>query len=232
MNPTVENLREILLPLYNLSDLAALHLNGREAETAVVDPAHIAMVVLRADKAALGLEQEEEIWGLNLQKILGFLKLVSPSKQVSIERDGHALVLRIGALERRIALEDPSMFSAQKVPSLNFEYSTEVPRDELLKVVKACWQLSDTIRLRATQKGLVAEAWGDENDEVEIRLGGPVGTVVSEYPVDYLLKTLKHAKAQTIRLEFGHKFPLRLRYDVLGGLGEVEYLLAPRVGGD
>jgi len=96
--------------------------------------------------------------------------------------------------------------------------------------------VSDHIALVANPEGFEMSCEGDM-DQVHFRkskkdliaLDAP-SSVRSLFPLEYFANMLKAVSSgNTVTLQLGNDYPVKMEFKIAGGKGEVRYLLAPRI---
>jgi proliferating cell nuclear antigen len=145
-------------------------------------------------------------------------------------------------LSYTLALIDPdSIRQEPDIPDLDLPAEIIVEGQQLDRGIKAADMVSDHIRLRVDEDepAFYVEAEGD-TDDVDLRLGeGDLISLDTSGPADSLfsldyLKDMNKAipKDAEVRVELGEEFPVKLHYTFAEGLGEVTFMLAPRIQSD
>jgi len=236
----IKDLKEITNLLLTLVSEAKFEVNGDGLSVKAVDPAHVAMIVINVGRDAfLEFDTEEEELGVDLDKVRDILKLASSGDIVEISKDGNKLTFLIGNLTRSMPLIDTSALSVPKVPNLVLPAKVVIPLKEFEHGIKAAESISDNITLRITPTEFEMYTQGDED---EARLNIPRDMlkelsceepVKSMYPVDYLVKLVKAMdSADSVTIYMGTDYPIKLEFEITGGKGKAEYLLAPRIEGE
>ncbi|MBC7128542.1 MAG: DNA polymerase sliding clamp [Thermoplasmatales archaeon] len=209
----------------------------------MVDPAHVGMIDFKIEKDAFDeykLEGEEEI-AFDLEKLSGILKIAGSNDMVEIkyEKEGR-LIVGFSNITKRIGLLDASEMPDTKVPSLELQAEIVVPTEQMHRIIKAAEGISDHIILEGGKDYFEMKAEGD-NDSVELKI--PKEELVSikceekvksMFPIDYLGDMIKIAKEASpeIKINLGNNYPVKLSFEVSGGVIKIVYLLAPRIESD
>ncbi len=236
----IKDLKEITNLLLTLVSEAKFEVNPSGLSVKAVDPAHVAMIVLNVNKDAfLEFDTEEEELGVDLDKVRDILKLASSGDVVEISKDGSKLTFLMGNLTRSMPLIDTSALTVPKVPNLVLPAKVVLPVKEFEHGIKAAESISDNITLRITPTEFEMYTQGDQD---EARLNIPKDMlkelscdepVKSMYPVDYLVKLVKAMdSANDLTIYMGTDYPIKIEFDITGGAGKGEYLLAPRIEGE
>lgn len=232
-------LGEVVECIGNLVDEAKFHFAKDGLSLRAVDPAHVAMVELTLQKAGfLDFASGEHDLGIDIGKLKDVLKLAGAGDDVEVSLDDNAnkIVCRIGNITRRMSLVDTANMTDPKVPKLDLPAVVTVPTAELEKGIRAAEAISDHVALVTDKDSFELLAEGD-TDAVSLKLGKDVlpGIKASEqtkslFSLDYFSNMVKAAKgSQTLTLNLGSDYPVRVEFDFAGGNGHVVYLLAPRI---
>lgn len=235
-------LKGLVNVISTLIDEVKFSINKEGMSLKAVDPAHVAMIDLKVNADAFeSFEAEDTEIGLDLDKVKEVLKLSSPGDLISMEQDEtHGrLIFKIGNITRRMNLVDTASMSDVKVPQLDLPSSIEVLASELQKGIKAAENISDHLTLTADSDSFELSCEGD-TDSVNLRLdksqlkGLSVDQRVSSmYPLDYFSNLVKAVSGDAvITINLADDFPLKLKFGLADGKGEVNYLLAPRIESD
>ncbi len=236
----VKDLKELTNLLLTLVNEAKFEFTGDGLVVKAVDPAHVAMIILKVEpQGFMEYEVEEEELGVDLDKVKDILKLASSGDTVEITREENKLTFQIGNLTRSMALIDTSSLSVPKVPNLVLPGKVVIPKSDFVNGIKAAETITDSIVLKLTPTEFEMYAQGDEDS---VRLNMPKDMLKeiqceeplkSMYPVDYLLKLAKAMdSADYVTIYLGTDYPVKIVFDIVNGNGEATYLLAPRIEGE
>ncbi len=234
-----EVLKEVTDVVSTLVDEAKFNVGPQGLSVRAVDPAHVAMVDLALDKGAFeDFSAEEEELGVDMDKIKEVLRLARSGEVISIQHDGekNRLVFQVGNVTRQMALVDTAGMAETKVPNLNLPAKLVVRTDELRQGIRASESVSDHIALTASQEGFEMVSEGD-TDSVKLQLSRDQlqelhakEKVRSLFPLDYFSNMVKAiSTADTVTINLGNDYPVKLEFTVAGGKGRTTYLLAPRI---
>jgi proliferating cell nuclear antigen len=144
-------------------------------------------------------------------------------------------------LSSTLALIDPdSIRQEPDIPDLDLSATIVVEGAQLGRGITAADMVSDHIRLRVDPEAeaFLIEAEGD-TDDVNLDLGTDdlidlePGRADSLFSLDYLKDMNKAIPGDAeVTIELGEEFPVKLHYDFAEGLGNVTFMLAPRIQSD
>ncbi|MFB6304245.1 MAG: DNA polymerase sliding clamp [Haloferacaceae archaeon] len=237
-------LRDALDSVGVLVDECKIRLNEDGIGIRAVDPANVGMVDLSLDAAAFeSYEADEGVIGVNLNRLEDIAGMANSGDLVHLELDEETrkLHIRIDGLSYTLALIDPdSIRQEPDIPDLDLSATIVVEGAQLNRGITAADMVSDHIRLRVDPdaESFFIEAEGD-TDDVNLELGredvidlkpGPADSLFS---LDYLKDMNKAIPSDAeVTVELGEEFPVKLHYDFAEGLGNVTFMLAPRIQSD
>ena len=148
------------------------------------------------------------------------------------------LDIHIDGLSYTLALIDPdSIRQEPDIPDLDLPAEIVLEGSQLNRGITAADMVSDHIALRVDpdEEAFYIEAEGD-TDDVDLKLDSDdlidltAGAADSLFSLDYL-KDMNKAipKSTEVTAELGEEFPVKLHYEFAEGLGQVTYMLAPRI---
>ncbi len=234
-----EVLKTVLDAVQTLVDEAKIQVAPEGLSLKAVDPAHVAMVDLSLGKGAFTEFHADDLeMGVDLDKLKDILKLASSQDEIGLEykEDTHRLVFKIGHITRRMALVDTTNMGDPKVPNLNLPSKVTILAGELQQGIKASEAVSDHIALVAGDDSFELVADGD-TDQVHLKLEGDDIVKIespeesrSLFSLDYFSNMSKVVKGgDSITLNLGTDYPVKIEFDIAGGSGHITYLLAPRI---
>ncbi len=237
-----EVLKTVLDAVQTLVDEVKIQVTPEGLGLKAVDPAHVAMVDLSLGKGAFVEYSGDDLeMGIDLDKLKDILKLASSGEEIAMEykEDTHRLVFKIGHITRRMALVDTTNMGDPKVPNLNLPSKVTILAGELQQGIKASEAVSDHIALVATRDAFELVADGD-TDQVHLNLDGDDIIKIespeesrSLFSLDYFANMAKVVKGgDTITLNLGTDYPVKMEFDIANGGGHITYLLAPRIESD
>jgi proliferating cell nuclear antigen len=234
-------LRDSLDAVSVLVDECKIRLNEEELSIRAVDPANVGMVDLSLEAAAFeSYEADGGVIGVNLDRLEDIAGMANADDLVHLELDEETrkLHIEVEGLSYTLALIDPdSIRQEPDIPDLDLPAEITLEGAQLNRGITAADMVSDHIRLRVdeTAETFHIEAEGD-TDDVDLELMSEdlinltAGPADSLFSLDYL-KDMNKAIASDaeVRVELGEEFPVKLHYEFAEGLGNVTFMLAPRI---
>ncbi len=237
-----ETLKSIVDVVSTLVDEAKFNISAEGFELKAVDPAHVAMVDLKVEKAAFDeFAAEETELGIDLDKIKEVLRLSRAGDLLEMEQDEdrNRLIIHVGNITRRMNLVDTTGMSDPKVPNLTLPAKITVTSDELQRGIRAAESVSDHIALTASPEGFEMFSEGD-TDSVSLKLPKDLlisleskEKVRSLFPLDYFSNMVRSIPSGSeVSISIGSDYPVKLEFSIADSKGHVNYLLAPRIESD
>jgi len=227
-----------------LVDECKIRLNEEELSIRAVDPANVGMVDLTLEAAAFeSYEADGGVIGVNLARLEDIAGMANSGDLIHLELDEETrkLHIEIDGLSYTLALIDPdSIRQEPDIPDLDLASEIVVEGAQLDRGIKAADMVSDHIRLRVdeTDEAFFIEAEGD-TDDVNLKLDREdlialtAGPADSLFSLDYLKDMNKAIPSDAeVTVELGEEFPVKLHYGFAEGLGNVTFMLAPRIQSD
>ena len=238
---SAETLRAALDSVSVLVEECKLRLEDDGLEIRAVDPANVGMVDLTLSAAAFeSYETDGGVIGVNLSRLEEFAGMADSGQLIQLELDEETrkLHIQIDGLEYTLALIDPdSIRQEPDIPDLDLPATVVIEGRDIDRAVRAADMVSDHIALGVDDAAetFYVEAEGD-TDDVHLELGRDdlidltAGAARSLFSLDYL-KDINKAipKDGEVTLELGEEFPVKLHFEIAEGMGEVTYMLAPRI---
>ncbi|HTT34886.1 MAG TPA: DNA polymerase sliding clamp [Thermoplasmata archaeon] len=238
----MEVLRELVEVISTLVTEVKLAVSKDGIEVKAVDPSHVAMLVLKLDKA--GFEEftgEPTEIGVDVEKMKEVLRLSKPGDLIDLQYDGgkNRLVLKVGKVTRHMAVVDPAGITDPKVPNVTPPGVVVVRMEEIRQGIRASESISDHVTITLDAEAFSMHSEG-ETDRVDLTLAKDglkrlevKETVRSMYPLDFFSNMIKSiTSSDEVTLHVGNEYPLKIEFKVAGGRGEGRFLLAPRVEED
>jgi proliferating cell nuclear antigen len=227
-----------------LVDECKIRLNEDGLAIRAVDPANVGMVDLELEAGAFeSYDADGGVIGVNLARLEDIASMANADDLVHLELDEETrkLHIQMDGLSYTLALIDPdSIRQEPDIPDLDLSAEIVVEGAQLSRGVTAADMVSDHIRLRVDpdDEAFLVEAQGD-TDDVDLELSREdlidlkAGGADSLFSLDYL-KDMNKAIASDaeVTVELGEEFPVKLHYGFAEGLGNVTYMLAPRIQSD
>ena len=238
---SAETLKDALDSVSVLVDECKIRLNEEEFAIRAVDPANVGMVDLSLAAAAFeSYEADGGVIGVNLGRLEDIAGMANSGDLIHLELDEETrkLHIQIDGLSYTLALIDPdSIRQEPDIPDLDLSAEIILEGSQLSRGITAADMVSDHIALRvdADDEAFYIEAEGD-TDDVDLELDSEdlidltAGAADSLFSLDYL-KDMNKAipNATEVTAELGEEFPVKLHYEFAEGLGQVTYMLAPRI---
>jgi proliferating cell nuclear antigen len=238
---SASTLRDALDSVSVLVDECKVRLNEDGLAIRAVDPANVGMVDLSLDAAAFeSYEADGGVIGVNLARLEDIAGMGNAGDLVHLELDEETrkLHIRIDGLSYTLALIDPdSIRQEPDIPDLDLPARIVVEGNQLDRGITAADMVSDHINLRVDEDEATfhIEAEGD-TDDVDFEMGAgdlidlDPGPASSLFSLDYLKDMDKAIPGDAeVTVELGEEFPVKLHYDFAEGLGNVTFMLAPRI---
>ena len=238
---SASTLRDSLDAVSVLVDECKIRLNEEELSIRAVDPANVGMVDLSLEAAAFeSYEADGGVIGVNLTRLEEVAGMANADDLIHLELDEETrkLHIEIEGLSYTLALIDPdSIRQEPDIPDLDLPAEIALEGAQLDRGITAADMVSDHIRLRVDESDETfhIEAEGD-TDDVDLQLESEdlidltAGPADSLFSLDYLKDMNKAIDADAeVRVELGEEFPVKLHYEFSEGLGNVTFMLAPRI---
>ena len=234
-----EKLKDSLESISTLVEEAKFRLTPEGVSVRAVDPATVAMVSFDLARDAFSsFDATEGELGIDLKKLSGILEMADKEDNIELELDetAHKLIVKMRGLSYTMSLLDPSSIRKEpKVPSLDLPVRVVIRGEDLKRAVKAAEKVSDYMHMGVAGDVFFMEAEG-ETDTVRLQMTKDQlidikpGEAKSLFSLDYLSDISKIlGKANEVTLELGKDYPLKIKFKIADGHGEVSYMLAPRV---
>ena len=234
-----DHLKQLLEIIRNLTNEVKFVATDSQLSVKAVDTAHVAMVDVNLKKD--GFEEYKASsceLGIDLEKLNDVLKLAGAGDILSLEHDEekNRLITKVGNITRRMSLLDASVLTEPKVPNLNLPVKVKIRAGELLQGIRASEPISDHISLIASPDGFELSSQGD-TDSVSLKLPRDMideleckEVVKSLFALDYFSKMIKAVgPQQSVLMNLGADYPVKLEFTFAEGSGSATYLLAPRI---
>jgi len=238
---SASTLRDALDSVSVLVDECKVRLNEDEFAIRAVDPANVGMVDLALSAAAFeSYEADGGVIGVNLSRLEDIAGMADADDLVHLELDEETRKLHIemDGLSYTLALIDPdSVRQEPDIPDLDLAANIVLEGSQLDRGITAADMVSDHIRLRVDddEEAFFVEAEGD-TDDVDLRLDREdlidltAGPADSLFSLDYLKDMNRAIPADAeVTIELGEEFPVKLHYEFAEGMGNVTFMLAPRI---
>ena len=213
---------------------ARIKVNEFGMSIAAIDPANVAMVMLKIPKSAFSqFEAENEILGINLDSLKRILRRCGSRTPLILERKENFLNIQImDRIKRNFSLNLIEVERQEKeMPTLDYSSRIEISSSDLVSAIEDCIIVSDACSFIIKEEKFIIEAKGLNSarsefsgDEAKIE----AEECKSKYSLEYLIKFMKGAKlCEKTILQFANDHPLKM--DIKTEHIELNFLLAPRV---
>ena len=236
----MENLREVVEVVSTLVSEVKLVISKDGLEAKAVDPSHVAMLVLKLQKAVFEeFTGEPTEIGVDVEKLKEVLRLSKPGDVIELQFDGkNRLVASVGRITRQMAVVDPAGITDPKVPNVSPPASVTVKTEEMRQGIRGSESFTDHVTLTLAPDAFTMHSEGD-TDRLDLRIPKESLTrldvkepVKSMYPLDFFSAMVKSIVAEETTPHVGNEYPLKIEFAMGAGRGEGRYLLAPRVEED
>jgi proliferating cell nuclear antigen len=241
---SADTLRTTLDSVSVLVDECKIHLNEEGLAIRAVDPANVGMVDMELDAAAFeSYEADGGLIGVNLTRLEDIAGMADAGQLIQLELDEETrkLHIKIDGLEYTLALIDPdSIRQEPDLPDLDLPARVVIEGADIDRAVRAADMVSDHIALGVDEGAelFYVDAEGD-TDDVHLELGPDdlidleAGDAHSLFSLDYL-KDMNKAipKNGEVAVDLGEEFPVKMHFEIAEGLGQVTFMLAPRIQSD
>ena len=235
-------LKESVNVVAELVNEVTMRIDKDKIEIVAIDPASVAMVEFKLLSSAFveySVPVPQEL-AINLDHLKQVLKRAKATDTISISlgEDKHRLTIQFQGAHKKtfniplINIEE----GEQKLPTLDYKSKVTLPSEKLDEAVEDMSVISESLSLNVVPEKLIVRAESSLKDakvelpsteETVIILDGP--EMSSKYSIEYLKKMAKASKlADTVSLELGNDYPLRMEYKLLDKL-RLSFILAPRV---
>ncbi|HXX55976.1 MAG TPA: DNA polymerase sliding clamp [Methanoregula sp.] len=236
--------REFIEAINALVPECRLHTTENGLTTRAVDTANVAMVGLELRKEAFdSYKATTSQLGIDLSKMKNIFNMAGKGDLISLDLPDNAQKMSVAVhgyhysvtlLDTNTIRKDPNP------PTINLPGKIVIAGEDFNNAMKAAAVISDKIALGINPKDqtfyLVAEGDTDnirrEFSKDELKSLTP-NEARSLFSLDYLKDMGKvMSRASEVEIFLGIDHPVRFSFDIAGGNGHVEYLLAPRIEAD
>jgi len=241
---SAETLRAALDSVSVLVDECKVHLEEDGLHIRAVDPANVGMVDLHLDADAFeSYEADGGLIGVDLARLEDIAGMAESGGlvQLDLDEETRKLHIQIDGLEYTLALIDPdSIREEPDIPDLDLPARVVIEGRDIDRAVTAADMVSDHIALGvdADAEQFYVDAEGD-TDDVHLELDREdlidltAGDAHSLFSLEYLKDMNKAIPGDAeVTVELGEEFPVKMHFSVAEGMGEVTYMLAPRIQSD
>lgn len=221
-----------------------LHTEENGISTRAVDTANVAMIAITLKKEAFdSYKATTSEVGIDISKMKNIFNMAGKGDLISIELPDNAqkMAVSVHGYHYSITLLDTNTIRKDpNSPTINLPGKVVISGEDLNNAIKASAVISDKIAMGINAKDqtffMIAEGDTDHiqraftKDEVKSLTPGEARSLFS---IDYL-KDMGRVmnKAAEVEVYLGIDHPVRFSFDIAGGNGHVEYLLAPRIEAD
>lgn len=236
--------REFIDAISALVPECRLHTTETGISTRAVDTANVAMVGLELKKEAFdSYTATTGQMGIDLSKMKNIFNMAAKGDLISLELPDNAqkMSVSVHGYHYSITLLDTNTIRKDpNPPTISLPGKIVIAGEDFNNAMKTASVISDKIALGINPKDqifyLVAEGDTDhirrEFGKDEVKSLTPV-EARSLFSLDYLKDMGKvMSKAAEVEIFLGIDHPVRFSFDIAGGNGHVEYLLAPRIEAD
>jgi DNA polymerase III sliding clamp (beta) subunit (PCNA family) len=230
----VKYLKQIVKTLEPFTNEFKLECGTNGIRINVVDSCNVGMIDMELSKESFitySLQQSIAL-GIDLDKLICFLKLATPKDVISMTYDYNTnrLILRVGNLTRTMSLLDTKEMATHNVPAVNLPIKSILNTKEIMDVIKGIADISDHFSV-GTNNDNVLTFYG-ENDTDCVVNKFPIdvqGEAISLFSIDYFIHMLKgvYSVSKTMILHIGTDQPCKI--ECTSGTDKITYMLAMRI---
>ncbi|MEI7433280.1 MAG: DNA polymerase sliding clamp [Methanomicrobiales archaeon] len=221
-----------------------LHTDENGISTRAVDTANVAMISLLLKKEAFSsFAATRSELGIDIAKMKNIFGMMAKNDLITLELtdDIHKLKVSFQGYKYSITLLDENTIRKDpNPPTIELPGKVAIPGADLNSAIKAAAVVSDKLALGidAAKQIFFMAAEGDTDhirrefgkDEVSFINGVEAKSLFS---LDYLKDMGKvMSRADEVEIHLGVDHPVKFSFNIAGGNGHVEYLLAPRIEAD
>ena len=235
-------LKESVNVVSELVNEVTMKIDKDKIEIVAIDPASVTMVEFKLLSSAFvefNVPVPLEL-AINLDHLKQVLKRAKASDTISMSlgEDKHRLTIQFQGAHKKIFniplinIEE----AEQQLPTLTYNSKVTMSSEKFDEAVEDMGVISESLALNIVPDKFVVKSESSMKDakvelppteETVIILDGEA--VSSKYSIEYLKKMAKASKlADTVSLELGNDYPLRMEYKLLDKL-RLSFILAPRV---
>ncbi|MBN1165613.1 MAG: DNA polymerase sliding clamp [Methanospirillaceae archaeon] len=236
-----ETLRESIETISALVVECRVHFESDQVYVRAVDSANVAMVCLHLDRQAfIDLDVTPGEIGLDIARFKNIFSMLGKAEKVTLHLPDKENKIKVSFLGYQYAitlLEAATIKKDPNPPNIELPGKIVIKGSYLYSAIRAAAVVSDKVwfGISPQSKGFFMSAEGDSDHirrefSSEELISVNDADVKSLFSIDYLKemgKVLSNADEVTISL--GDNHPIKFSFDIAGGAGHVEYLLAPRI---
>lgn len=230
----VKYLKQITNLLYHLGNEAKLEVDTGGIHINVVDYCNVGMIDIELSKESFitySAEQSIEV-GIDLDKLICFLKLANPKDVISMTYDNNTnrLILRIGNLTRTMSVLDSKDMTTHKLPAVDLPIKTTLNTKDIMSVIKGIGDISDHFLVETNNDNTLTFYGEGDVDSVVNKFPIDVqGVAKSYFSIDYFTHMLKavNSVSKTMILHIGTDQPCKI--ECTSGTDKITHMLAMRI---
>jgi proliferating cell nuclear antigen len=223
-----------------LVDETNIILKSTHLEIVAMDPANIALVVLKMTKSEFTEYEtggEDTTFGLKLSSLKQMLTRGKEKDQVlTLSINGNQLKITFTGKSKKdftLPLIDIEK-RVQKVPDLKFNAEISIDNAELRDAVDDVAIVSDALSFVVDGSKFIVSGAGDQSKATTetkggIRLIEKDKAARAKYSLEYVNKMISTKLSKNVKLFLGSDYPLKLSYVNDKGSISIDFVLAPRV---
>jgi len=236
--------RETIDAISALVPECRLHTAEDGISTRAVDTANVAMIAITLKKEAFdSFKANASEIGVDISKMKNIFNMASKGDLISIELPDNAqkMAVSVHGYHYSITLLDTNTIRKDpNSPTINLPGKVVIAGDDLNNAIKAAAVISDKMALGINTKDqtffMIADGDTDNirrefsKDELKSITAMEARSLFS---LDYLKDMGRvMSKAAEVEICLGIDHPVKFSFDIAGGNGHVDYLLAPRIEAD
>jgi proliferating cell nuclear antigen len=239
-----DTFRETIDAISALVTECRLHIGEGEIWTRAVDTANVAMINLTLQKSAFSsFEGNPGEIGIDIAKMKNIFTMMGKAADVSLEHPEGANKIEVtfeGYHYSVTLLDSNTIKKDPNTPNIQLPGQVKISGSELYNVIKSAAIVSDKIWFIIDQDAKIFALYAEGDSDNIRREFSPAELIdcnwqqaKSLFSIDYLKdmgKVMSHASS--VSIDLGSDHPVKFSFDIAGGEGHVEFLLAPRIEAD
>ncbi|MCX6694552.1 MAG: DNA polymerase sliding clamp [Methanomicrobiales archaeon] len=234
-------LKESIEAISALVTECRIHLSEDGISTRVVDTANVAMISLTLNKTAFqSFASTISELGIDIAKLKNIFGMIAKDDMMSLElpEGQNKLLIAFQGYRYSLALLDTNTIRKDpNTPTIELPGRVVIAGTDLNNAIKAATMVSDKILIGIdpSKPLFFMNAEGD-SDHLRREFGSHEVKSIngveahSLFSLDYLKDMGKvMSRAADVDVALGIDHPVKFSFDIAGGMGHVEYLLAPRI---
>jgi len=221
-----------------------LHTDEAGISARAVDTANVAMISLSLKKEAFAsFAATISELGIDIAKMKNIFGMMSKDDILTLDLpdEGHKMQISFQGYKYSITLLDANTIRKDpNPPTIELPGKVVLSGNDLNSAIKAAAVVSDKIALGIDQASevfyMIAEG---DTDHIRREFGRNEVKFInlvdarSLFSLDYLKDMGKvMSRSEAVEVQLGNDHPVKFSFDIAGGKGHVEYLLAPRIEAD